>query len=221
MSYTPKKKLIRGKVITEPDLRSHGAELSIDDLRMDVLAIGLFGLAVGALTLGSVQSGWIPARDEMAVDIICLVFGGIVQLLAGLVDIRYHEQLGGTALTMYGFYWTTVFSTKIVGAIQGFHFDDLVYLPLVVIYAIFSGVMIYLTGHKSKTLMLLHMVITTVFIIDIMLKNGHKVVEIAGYLHLVIGLIALYHAVATLTDKFVGRYILPLGTPVFHRKPIS
>jgi len=39
--------------------------------RIDVLAIGLFGLAVGALTLGV-------------------------------------AQLGGTALTMYGFFWFTV-----------------------------------------------------------------------------------------------------------------
>lgn len=34
--------------------------------RIDVLAIGLFGLAVGALTLGVAQLGWIQQRTWSA-----------------------------------------------------------------------------------------------------------------------------------------------------------
>jgi succinate-acetate transporter protein len=73
--------------------------------RIDVLAIGLFGLAVGALTVGMAQIGQIPEVDRVGVLVIALVFGGLVQVLAGIADIRYNEQLGGTALTMYGFFW--------------------------------------------------------------------------------------------------------------------
>ena len=73
--------------------------------RIDVLAIGLFGLAVGALTLGVAQLGWIQHKNMVGALVIALIFGGIVQLLAGITDIRYNEQLGGTALTMYGFLW--------------------------------------------------------------------------------------------------------------------
>lgn len=192
---------------------AYGSEFA--DLRMDVLAIGLFGLAVGALTLGCVQIGIIPLRDELAISVVCLVFGGIVQLLAGIVDIRYHEQLGGTALTMYGFYWTTVFTLKVIGIANGCQWDDVCFLPLVSIYAGFSALMIYLTGHKSLTLMLLHIVITTVFIVDVLIKLGMPLLPVAGILHLLIGTVALYHALATLTDKFVGRYLIPLGQPVF------
>ncbi|MFM7840424.1 MAG: GPR1/FUN34/YaaH family transporter, partial [Nitrospira sp.] len=84
--------------------------------RIDVLAIGLFGLAVGALTLGVAQLGYIPEKDRIGTLVIALLFGGIVQILAGITDIRYHEQLGGTALTMYGFFWTTVCTAKLVSA---------------------------------------------------------------------------------------------------------
>ena len=68
--------------------------------RIDVLAIGLFGLAVGALTLGVAQLGGIPQSNKVGTLVIALMFGGIVQILAGITDIRYHEQLGGTALAL-------------------------------------------------------------------------------------------------------------------------
>ena len=63
--------------------------------RIDVLAIGLFGLAVGALTVGMAQVGQIPEMDKVGVLVIALVFGGLVQVLAGVADIRYNESWEG------------------------------------------------------------------------------------------------------------------------------
>jgi succinate-acetate transporter protein len=42
------------------------------------------------------QLGGIPDRDQIGTLVIALAFGGVVQILAGITDIRYHEQLGGT-----------------------------------------------------------------------------------------------------------------------------
>lgn len=187
-------------------------------LKIDVLSIGLFGLAVGALTLGFVQTGIIPHNDDLAISIICLLFGGIVQVVAGMVDIRYHDQLGGTALTMYGFYWTSIFVVKTLGLVEGFHWDNVLFLPIVAIYAIFSAVMIYLTGHKSLTLMLLHIFITAVFTIDIFVKLNYPLEYYAGIDHIIIGSIALYHAMVTLVNKYTGKAGYLLGKPPFKFK---
>ena len=187
-------------------------------LRIDVLSIGLFGLAVGALTLGFVQIGTIPHNDDLAISIICLIFGGLVQVVAGMVDVRYHDQLGGTALTMYGFYWTSIFVIKILGLVEGFHWDNVLFIPIVSIYAIFSATMIYLTGHKSLTLMLLHIFITSVFIIDVFVKLNYPLEYYAGIDHIIIGLIALYHAMVTLVNKYTGKVGYLLGRPPFSFK---
>ena len=187
-------------------------------LKVDVLSIGLFGLAVGALTLGLVQMGIIPHNDDLAISIICLMFGGIVQIVAGMIDVKYHDQLGGTALTMYGFYWTTVFTVKILGLVEGFHWDNILFLPLVAIYALFSAIMIYLTGHKSLTLMVLHVFITSVFTIDVLIKLNFPFEYYAGVDHVIIGLLALYHAMGTLVNKFKWEVKIPLGEPPFKLK---
>ena len=132
--------------------------------RIDVLAIGLFGLAVGALTVGLAQIGRIPEADKIGVLVIALVFGGLVQVLAGITDIRYNEQLGGTALTMYGFFWVTVSTAKLLSEGTSFHFDDMLYIPIELVYLVFSAVMIYLTAFRSATLSFLHVIITMTFL---------------------------------------------------------
>lgn len=182
--------------------------------RIDVLSIGLFGLAVGALTLGLVQVGIIPHHEDLAISIVCLIFGGLVQIIAGIVDINHEDQLGGTALTMYGFYWTTVFIIKILDLTEGFHWNSILFLPIVFVYAIFSVVMIFLTAYKSLTLMTLHFFIAIVFSIDTLIKLGYPLEYYAGATHLMIGAIALYHAMSTLIFKFTGKDVFPLGEPV-------
>ena len=140
--------------------------------RIDVLAIGLFGLAVGALTLGVAQVGGIPESNKVGTLVIALIFGGIVQILAGITDIRYHEQLGGTALTMYGFFWLTVCTAKLVSESTSFHLDMVLYVPIDLVYAALSAVMVYLTTYRNATLCMLHVVITVCFVSTLFARLG-------------------------------------------------
>ena len=190
--------------------------------RIDVLAIGLFGLAVGALTLGVAQLGWIQQKNMVGALVIALIFGGIVQLLAGITDIRYNEQLGGTALTMYGFLWITLCTVKLVSASSTFQFDAVLYAPINLVYAVFSGVMIFLTAYRNLTLSALHVVITLTFLATTFAKLDFISELLPGWGHLIIGLMAFYHAVGSLTLAFTGKSTLPLGPPLlFHtHKPV-
>ena len=184
---------------------------------IDVLAIGLFGLAVGALTLGVAQMGFIPPSDKVGTLVIALVFGGIVQILAGITDIRYHEQLGGTALTMYGFFWLTVCTAKLVSESTTFHLDMVLYVPIDLAYAVFSAVMVYLTAYRNATLCILHMIITVTFSFTVLARLDLITEAVPGFLHIMVGLMAFYHAVASLTQAFTGQQLVPLGPALLHR----
>ncbi len=190
--------------------------------RIDVLAIGLFGLAVGALTLGVAQLGWIQQKNMVGALVIALIFGGVVQVLAGITDIRYNEQLGGTALTMYGFLWITLCTVKLVSASSTFHFDAVLYLPINLVYAVFSGVMVFLTAYRNLTLSALHVVITLTFLATVFARLDFISELLPGWGHIIVGLMAFYHAVGSLTLAFTGRAVLPLGPPLmFHeQKPL-
>lgn len=189
--------------------------------RIDVLAIGLFGLAVGALTVGLAQLGWLSEDDKIGILVIALVFGGVVQVLAGLTDIRYNEQLGGTALTMYGFFWVTVSSVKLLSANSSFHFDDRLYIPIELVYLVFSAVMIYLTAYRSFVLSLLHGIITLTFLAIVAASFELISDTLPGLGHVCIGVLAFYHAIGSLSLAFTGRAIVPLGGPLLSADRIT
>jgi succinate-acetate transporter protein len=182
--------------------------------RIDVLAIGLFGLAVGALTLGVAQVGGIPESNKVGTLVIALIFGGIVQILAGITDIRYHEQLGGTALTMYGFFWLTVCTAKLVSESTSFHLDMVLYVPIDLVYAAFSAVMVYLTAYRNATLCMLHIIITISFVSTLLARLSLISETGPGLFHIIVGVMAFYHAVASLTQAFTGHQLVPLGPAI-------
>jgi succinate-acetate transporter protein len=188
--------------------------------RIDVLAIGLFGLAVGALTVGLAQVGRIPEVDKIGVLVIALVFGGVVQVLAGITDIRYNEQLGGTALTMYGFFWMTASAAELLSEGSSFHFDGMLYIPIDLVYLVFSGVMIYLTAFRSVALSFLHVIITATFLAMVFARLGWISETIPGVGHLSIGVLAFYHAIASLSFAFTGRALVPLGPPILSAETV-
>ena len=188
--------------------------------RIDVLAIGLFGLAVGALTVGMAQIGQIPAVDKVGVLVIALVFGGLVQVLAGVADIRYNEQLGGTALTMYGFFWFTVSLAQLVSMSTTFHFYGALFVPINLVYVLFSATMVYLTAYRSVALSLLHVVITLTFFSTVCMKLNLTSEMIPGVAHLAVGTLAFYHAIGSLSQAYTGKAIVPLGPPLLQHERV-
>ena len=188
--------------------------------QIDVLAIGLFGLAVGALTVGMAQVGQIPAVDKVGVLVIALVFGGLVQVLAGIADIRYNEQLGGTALTMYGFFWFTVSLAQLVSMSTTFHFESALFVPINVVYVLFSATMVYLTAYRSVALSLLHAVITLTFFSTVCMRLNLTSEMFPGVAHLMVGVLAFYHAIGSLSQAYTGKAIVPLGPPLLHHERV-
>ena len=186
--------------------------------RIDVLAIGLFGLAVGALTVGMAQVGQIPEMDKVGVLVIALVFGGLVQVLAGVADIRYNEQLGGTALTMYGFFWFTVSISQLVSMSTSFHFDSALFVPINLVYVFFSAVMVYLTAYRSVALCFLHLVITLTFFSTVCMRLNLISETLPGLAHLAVGTLAFYHAIGSLSQAYTGKAIVPLGAPLLRHQ---
>jgi len=185
---------------------------------IDALSIGLFGLTVGAFTLGLHQLNWFGSEDEfdhLAVWIMAMLFGGIVQIVAGFVEVRYDQQLGGTALTMYGFLWVGISTLGILDTVRQAGPHPYVEIPLIGTFACFSAVMIYLTGQKTLVLCLLHVTITFTLASVVLAKFGLIGETVAGFGHLAIGVVAFVHAMGTLVNEFTQENQIPLGKPPF------
>jgi succinate-acetate transporter protein len=77
--------------------------------------------------------------------------------------------------------------------------------------------MIFLTAYRNLTLSALHVVITLTFLATTFARLDFISELLPGWGHIIVGLMAFYHAVGSLTQAFTGRSILPLGPPLlFH-----
>jgi len=101
----------------------------------------------------------------------------------------------------------TVSSAKLLSTGTSFHFDDMLYLPIDLVYLVFSAVMIYLTAFRSVTLSFLHVIITATFLAMVFARLGWISETLPGVGHLGIGILAFYHAIASLSFAFTGRAV--------------
>lgn len=186
--------------------------------RSDVLAMGLFGLAVGSLTLGLVHLGEIPERDHIGTMVVVLACSGFGPFLAGIATIRYHEPLCGVALTVYGFFWITVCTAKLVSDGATFPVSPLLHAQLDFVFFVCSAVMMFFTAYRSATLCLLFLMIAGTFFLTFLARLNLLTETLPGVCHVVAGLIALYHAVGSVTVAFTGHALVPLGPPLLPRR---
>jgi succinate-acetate transporter protein len=118
---------------------------------------------------------------------------------------------------MYGLFWTTVCTAKLVGESTSFHDDEVLYAPINRVYAVFSVVMVYLTAYRNTTLSLLHAIIAATFVVTSLERLDMISETLPGIGHVMVGLLAFYYAVASLTQAFTGEPLLPLGPPLLAR----
>jgi|GEM_PF-720491 len=197
-------------------VHSYDAEIPHRHKHIDALSIGLFGLTVAAITLGLHQIGAFGGENEdlitrLGIAIMSFIFGGVVQVIAGFVEIKYDQQLGGTALTMYGFLWIGVASMGMLTTVEHAGPHPFVEIPLIATFAVFSAVMVYLTGMKNFVLMLMHICITVTLSLVVLAKFGLMSEVPAGIGHFCIAITAFVEAMGVLVNEFTGTAQVPLG----------
>ncbi|MEI7529135.1 MAG: hypothetical protein WCK76_09330 [Elusimicrobiota bacterium] len=183
--------------------------------------LGLIGLAVGcaALTPIALGAALTPAAFKTAA-VVCLLFGGGCQFLAGVMSLANRNLYGGTLFTAFAFNWVMnwwVLSSVAGGAMP----DHAVMLAADACFLLIFLAMTYGFGFFSGLLF--------VFLLDIDLMYVCKLVAgLTGtaalgmpiaLLTILLGLLALWIAFAMLLNPVAGRNLFWLPGPVFRAAP--
>ena len=67
--------------------------------------LGLAGFGLTTVVLSLVNVGWIPASAESAVVPLAFAYGGLAQIIAGILEYSNGNTFGLTAFTSYGLFW--------------------------------------------------------------------------------------------------------------------
>jgi hypothetical protein len=183
----------------------------------DPTPLGLVGLAIGCAALVPIAFGakvGIPGLITAAV--ICVLFGGGCQLIAGLLNLANGNLLGGTLFAAFAFNWA-LNGWALWSLAHGLVPEHQILLATEAASLVLFVPLTYAFGHYSALLF--------VFLLDIDILYGFKL--LAGYGHVggmqipialctvALAVIALWIALAMLVNPVAGRRILPMPGPLF------
>jgi succinate-acetate transporter protein len=143
-----------------------------------------------------------------------IFYGGLAQVIAGIIESKKNNTFGLTAFTSYGFFWLS-FAGLVLMAKFGWSAkpSEGAMCAYLAIWGLFTLCLFFGTLKLNRALQL---VFGTLVILFFCLAAEHatgseSIGKFAGYEGIVCGLLAIYAGVATLLNEVYGKTVLPLG----------
>ncbi|MBF7084453.1 hypothetical protein IT084_15990 [Desulfallas sp. Bu1-1] len=180
---------------------------------------GILGLCTVVIPLAVLNLGWI-APEGAPLLIAWILFGGLVQVICGIIEFRRGGVLFATPLLVFGL---MLCITPAFGEIIKIWIKDLT-IPSSVSGVGFLVVAVYViaffiaVGLVSRFLFILFVILDAglwlVGLADVgVLGKGPEM--FGWYMYLIFALGMLYVACALFLNELFGKQILPIGTPLF------
>ena len=149
-----------------------------------------------------------------------IFYGGIAQVIAGIMEGKKNNVFGLTAFTSYGFFWLTLVGLIVMpklGWIPAASEDAMV--AYLIIWGIFTFCLFFGTLRISKALQFVFATLTILFFLLALgdATGNTSLKTFTGFEGIVCGASAMYAGTGVLLNEMYGRSVLPLGLIV--KKP--
>ena len=181
-------------------------------------ALGLIGFGLTTVILSLINAGVLPKGGEPAVLPLAFAFGGLIQILAGLLEYKNGNTFGMVAFLAYGaFWWWFAFLILLgsLGVLDLSQAGSTISVTLIG-WGVFT---LYMWVGTFKANKALWYVFLTLWITFFLLGFGGLlgmpgVSQAGGWVGLLCGLLAMYTSFAIVTNETFGRTVLPVGAPM-------
>jgi uncharacterized protein len=185
----------------------------IKDTTANPAPLGLLGFGMTTVLLNLHNAGFYELNSMVLAMGIC--YGGIAQVIAGIMEWKKNNTFAATAFISYGFFWlsfvTLIVLTKVgLGAPS----DDTAMSAYLGIWGLFTAVMFIGTFRLNRALQIVFGSLTILFFL---LAIGDFTGASASFKHftgcegLVCGFSAIYAGLAQILNELFGKIVLPLG----------
>jgi succinate-acetate transporter protein len=186
--------------------------IAIKDSSANPAPLGLlaFGTTTGLLNL---HNAGIFEMNSMILA-MGIFYGGIAQVIAGIMEGKKNNTFGLTAFISYGFFWLTLVGLIVMpklGWIPAASESAMVaYLS---IWGLFTFCLFFGTLRISRALQFVFASLTVLFFLLALgdATGNASLKTFTGYEGIVCGASAIYAGVGVLLNEMYGRIILPLG----------
>ncbi len=192
------------------------AEVSIvqqKDTTANPAPLGLLAFGMTTVLLNLHNAGFYELNSMILAMGIC--YGGLAQVIAGIMEWKKNNTFGTTAFVSYGFFWlslvalvllpktTTGVAPTVPGAL-GYY---------LIVWGIFTSVMFYGTLRLNRALQLVFGTLVILFFVlaGAEFSGNTALAHFGGYEGIVCGLLAMYTGLALVINEVYGAVVLPIG----------
>jgi succinate-acetate transporter protein len=173
--------------------------------------LGLMGFGMTTILLNIHNTGLFPmASMIMAMGIF---YGGLAQVIAGILEFKKGNTFGVTAFTSYGLFWLTLVFILVFKNLPGSSPEFMGWYLF--LWGVFTFFMWFGTFGKNRVLQFVFLSLTILFwLLAIRDWFGATTIgAIAGWEGIICGASAFYLAMAEVINESRGRTVLPIGDP--------
>jgi uncharacterized protein len=144
-----------------------------------------------------------------------IFYGGLAQVIAGVLEAKKNNTFGLTAFTSYGFFWLSLVALVVMpkmGWVAAPSENAMV--AYLAIWGVFTLLLFFGTLKLSRALQFVFATLTVLFFLLALgdYTGNIAIKHFAGYEGIICGASAIYTGVAGLLNELFGRTVLPIGS---------
>ena len=190
------------------------SDTKIMDLTGNPAPLGLLGFGMTTVLLNFHNAGFYPI-DSMVLA-MGIFFGGIAQVIAGIMEWKKGNTFATTAFTSYGMFWLIlvglILMPKTELGVVGPE-KEMGMALFLIMWGLFTLVMFKGTFYISRALQVVFGSLTVLFfLLAIGDATGNEgITRLAGWEGILCGLSAMYTGLAQVLNEVAGKQVWPLG----------
>jgi len=189
----------------------------IKDTTANPAPLGLLGFGMTTVLLNFHNAGFYELNSMILAMGIC--YGGLAQVIAGIMEWKKGNTFATTAFISYGFFWLSLVMLIVLPKLNLIPSplaaaDEKAMSAYLAMWGLFTAVMFVGTFRLNRAL---QVVFGTLTILFFLLAYGDFTGADAGFRHfagyegLVCGFAAIYTGLAQVLNELSGKIVLPLG----------
>lgn len=177
--------------------------------------LGLLGFGLTTCVLSAVNAGLLPHEAVAAVVPLAFAYGGVAQIIAGILEFRTGNTFGMVAFTSYGlFWWWFALLQWTVGAGWMKAPPAAAGGVVLLMWGIFTLLLWIVTFRSSKAVWSIFLLLWITFFLLAAGDFGMGTGKSGGYFGLLTGIDALLVAFIEVLNATANRTVIGLGAPI-------
>ena len=173
--------------------------------------LGLMGFGMTTILLNLHNAGVFELGSMILA--MGIFYGGVAQVIAGIMEWKKGNTFGTTAFTSYGLFWLSLvaiilFPEMGIAKAPG----NSAMVAYLLMWCIFTGVLFIGTLKLNRALQIVFATLTVLFFLLALgdFTGNLSIKHIAGYEGIVCGFSAVYAALAQVINELYGKVVLPI-----------